>query len=356
MAITNDFVPFCSTDTGTNLEEQAAYLADPQLLIGNQTGIARSPLVNKVLRQASYIASLMAQYVGNTTNTNMLDNAEPINCLAQFTGALSILPPIQQSYLSGSGTWNAQYVFFILSGNATVGATYTNNSITFTVISTVSSALQVIMSGIGTPTSSGVLTKASGTGDATITFLAVRAPISIDVTMVGGGGGGSGSGTGGGSSDGANGTATTFGSYSAGGGGGSLANGAPGAGGTPGAGTGNLAFPGATGTSAISIVSGFGAPGGSAFLFNGGTYGVGPGTPGTVAIANSGGGGGGGGPGGTQCGGGGGGGASVLLQLLSPTTFAYSIGTGGGAGAAGSSGVVGGDGADGILIVTQKYQ
>jgi hypothetical protein len=62
------------------------------------------------------------------------------------------------------------FTFNITSGSATIGATYTNNSITFTVAKTVSSGTTVIMSGSGNPLASGTLTKASGTGDATLTF------------------------------------------------------------------------------------------------------------------------------------------------------------------------------------------
>lgn len=64
------------------------------------------------------------------------------------------------------------YIFTITSGNATVGATYTNNSFTFTVTETIAAQVTLVTTGTGTPTASGTLTKASGTGDATITFSA----------------------------------------------------------------------------------------------------------------------------------------------------------------------------------------
>jgi hypothetical protein len=63
-----------------------------------------------------------------------------------------------------------QYVFAITNGNATAGATYTNNSQTFTVSQTVANGATLITSGTGTPITSGTLTKTSGTGDSTITF------------------------------------------------------------------------------------------------------------------------------------------------------------------------------------------
>lgn len=62
------------------------------------------------------------------------------------------------------------YVFTVTSANATVGATYTNSGQTFTVSTTIAGTTTLTCSGTGTPGASGTLTKASGTGDATITF------------------------------------------------------------------------------------------------------------------------------------------------------------------------------------------
>lgn len=64
--------------------------------------------------------------------------------------------------------------FTVTAANATVGATYTNNSVTFTVLATIAGSTTLIMSSsVGTlPLTSGTLTKASGTGDATIAFSA----------------------------------------------------------------------------------------------------------------------------------------------------------------------------------------
>lgn len=64
------------------------------------------------------------------------------------------------------------YIFTITSGNATVGATYTNNAQTFTVLETIASQVTLVTSGTGAPAASGTLTKSAGTGDATITFSA----------------------------------------------------------------------------------------------------------------------------------------------------------------------------------------
>ncbi len=65
------------------------------------------------------------------------------------------------------------YRFTITSASATVGATYTNNGQTFTVLATIASQTTLICSGTGAPAASGTLTKTAGTGSATITFSAV---------------------------------------------------------------------------------------------------------------------------------------------------------------------------------------
>lgn len=65
-----------------------------------------------------------------------------------------------------------QYTFTVTSANATVGATYTNNGQTFTVLATIASGTTLKATGTGAPSASGTLTKATGTGDATITFSA----------------------------------------------------------------------------------------------------------------------------------------------------------------------------------------
>lgn len=79
---TNDFLPFCATDTGSNLESQADYLADAGRLIGNQPGIASSKFVNKAMRQSAFIMSQIAQYISNQTGSDVLDNADTSALLA----------------------------------------------------------------------------------------------------------------------------------------------------------------------------------------------------------------------------------------------------------------------------------
>ena len=112
-------------------------------------------------------------------------------------------PTVQRFTTTGTTTG---YLFFVSSANATVGATYTNNGVTFTVLNTIAAGTQLFTTSAGAPLASGTLTKASGTGDATITFsgdvaLATYTPTAgtkfIKVALIGGGGGSGGNAAGG---------------------------------------------------------------------------------------------------------------------------------------------------------------
>lgn len=269
-----------------------------------------------------------------------------------------------QKFTSGSGTYNKNYAFIISPGSATIGATYTHNAITYTVYSTVSSSSQIVMSGSAAPLVNGVLTKSSGTGDATITFSQSISPKLLKIKMVGGGAGGGGTnGAGGGTTGGAGGD-TTFGTLltAFGGSGGSGGNTQGGAGG----------LPPTINSPAISIVSvagGNGGPSTSSGSVNGGSGSNGGVSPfggagaasftgtqdGHNAIDNTGSGGGGVGiSGGFTIGSSAGGAGSYLEALiLSPAaTYLYAIGSGGSGGVSTRNG---GSGGEGILIAEEHY-
>lgn len=71
---TNEILPFASTNTGTNLLTQSEYAADAQRIIGHQPGIARAKLENKVLRQASLLASGLAEFIADYQANNVTDS------------------------------------------------------------------------------------------------------------------------------------------------------------------------------------------------------------------------------------------------------------------------------------------
>jgi len=278
--------------------------------------------------------------------------------------------PTLQKFLS-TGTPTG-YFFTVNSANATVGATYTNNGNTFTVLSTIAAATQLFTSGASAPTSTGTLTKSGGTGDATITFTVEQplatyttptspAPLYIEIETVGGGAGGSGSN--GGSATAGNGQASVFGTalLIANGGLASTSGYQGGVGGTASIASGpiGLALTGGGGQSATEgdTQSG-GGTGGSSALGGAGSGGSqGSGGTGIAGAANTGGGGG-GGSGATLDSSGPGGGSggyvrAMITSSVAPTYF-YSVGLGGTAGtSAQSNGAAGGTG---VLIVREHYQ
>jgi len=363
----NEFLPF-ATGSGANVQTQAAYDANTDREDGNQPGIASSALNNKALRQGTFVASQVAQMLSDKTGTDTLDDGVENRFLSQLKASLLAYPPQVSSYTSGSGTHYLTYLFFISSGSATSGATYTNNAFTFTVVTTIASGTVLRATGTGTPSTSGTLTKSGGTGDSTIEFYAVRAPIYLTVEMVGGGGGG-----GGGGGSGTAGNSTTFGTALltaaggsagglsvTGGAGGSITINSPavGVGRTGGQGCGN---PAQTNNS-TNVYPGGGAGGSSAYGGGGGGAAGNSGPQsGQAAPANTGGGGGGGG---AQTGAGavyngatgGGAGGSLFAYISSPSaSYSYAVGASASGGSAGSGGA-GGAGGSGFILVTENYQ
>ena len=84
---------------------------------------------------------------------------------------LSVVNQLIRLSYDAAKTATVYYTFTVTSANATAGATYTNNGITFTVVTTIAAGTTLVCTANGFPVAtSGVLTKATGTGDATITF------------------------------------------------------------------------------------------------------------------------------------------------------------------------------------------
>ncbi len=360
----NNFLPFCETDTGTNLLTDAEYSVDSGRTAGNVPGIARSKLVNKALRQSNAVTSQLAQLVANMTGQDILDDGNTSKLLSQISASLMRLPR-KFNVITGAGgyTFSTQYYFFVTSASASVGAVYTNSGSSFTVVSTIASGTLLAMTATGDPAASGLFTKTSGTGDATITFYAFRKP-TLKVRLVGGGGGGGPGGTAGTGAPGTDGSVTTFGGTIF------VANGGLG-GGSGGSGQGA----GGAASSSISAAflingarggygdfSGTSAPGayvpggmGGASLFGGGGANfIATGYDGTGYGSGGGGGGLASGLISVYAGGGGGAGAYAEGIIENPNaTYSGLIGSGG----AGSGGAVtvGGAGASGAVVVLQEY-
>jgi hypothetical protein len=272
-------------------------------------------------------------------------------------------PEIQR--FTSNGTI-AGYVFTVTAANATIGAVYTNNTQSFTVLQTIVGATLLFCDRTGAPLTSGTLTRASGAGDATITFsnaqrLAIYTPNPLAkylmVEMVGGGGG---SGGGGGASAGTDGTPSYFGTNLL------ICNGGQHGRNTPGSGAsiggsvvyngginerllvGTTGSSGSSGSAGDTFNCGGGAGGASPFGGNGGGN---QSSSGSSAATNSGSGGGGGGAGSGNGSCGGAAGGYIKAMLLQPESFYY-YGVGAAGGAAGN----GGNGGSGIIIVTEYFE
>jgi hypothetical protein len=305
MAPTNDFLPFCETFTGTNLLTQPDYITDGQRPIGNQPGVARSKLVNKALRQSTYIAAALAQYLSDSTGDNVLDDATPANVIATMVAAFR-KPPTVQVFLAGAGTYTTPtgrvpaYLRIRMAGGGGGGGAGQTQSMAATAggVSTFGTALLTANGG-----AAGALGASPTAGGAST----VSAPATKLMALTGGSGGGVGYG------------ATLY------------------------------PMPGATGGS--NPLGGAGgadsSPSGSSANVN--------------ASANTGGGGGGAGTTGsgipvgnvTGSGGGAGGYLEAIITGTLAATYAYACGAGG-VGATGS--INGGNGGSGIIIVEEFYQ
>jgi hypothetical protein len=88
MANTNDFVPF-GTATGANVLAPGIWAADPSRSAGFSAGIAPSVKLNTAWRQASSIATMIAQFTADFGPGNVVDNGNIPVLEAQFEAALN---------------------------------------------------------------------------------------------------------------------------------------------------------------------------------------------------------------------------------------------------------------------------
>lgn len=100
---TNFILPFAGTDTGTNLLTQEEYEADAQRIIGHQPGVARSKLENKALRQATAMASGLAQFIADNAELDVSDEMTAADIAAAIDAALAA--SIEAKYSSEGGSW-----------------------------------------------------------------------------------------------------------------------------------------------------------------------------------------------------------------------------------------------------------
>lgn len=85
---TNDFKVFAGA-AGANVIAQADWPTDPDIAQGFQSGTARSNAANKVLRQSSIIASMVAQFIVDNAETDALDDGTIDTLKTGFAAGIS---------------------------------------------------------------------------------------------------------------------------------------------------------------------------------------------------------------------------------------------------------------------------
>lgn len=87
---TNDFQVFAG-GAGANVLTQADYLAYADKDVGFQSGLAESDAANKVLRQASIISAMVAQFIVDNAGVDALDDGTITTLKTNFAAAINAL-------------------------------------------------------------------------------------------------------------------------------------------------------------------------------------------------------------------------------------------------------------------------
>lgn len=103
----NNFKAF-ATGASANVVSQDDYEALTALVTGFTAGKALSAQVNKALRQATFIAAALAQYVADTKNTDVLDDGDLSTFVTTLTEALNASA---SSLLNSANTWTELQTF-----------------------------------------------------------------------------------------------------------------------------------------------------------------------------------------------------------------------------------------------------
>ncbi|MBP2167716.1 hypothetical protein J2125_000908 [Erwinia toletana] len=83
----NNIKPF-AIGSGANVISQTDYEALAALVTGFQAGKASSAQINKALRQSTFVASVLAQFISDKAGVDVLDNGSATTLLANFITAL----------------------------------------------------------------------------------------------------------------------------------------------------------------------------------------------------------------------------------------------------------------------------
>ncbi|WP_155751274.1 hypothetical protein [Burkholderia anthina] len=125
--IQNDFLPF-ATGPGANVVDQATYAALTALATGFVSGTAQSVQLNKVWRQSSIMAAVIAQFIVAQSGQAAVDDGTTPTLLANFTKAVNA----------------ASKQRVILTDTGSVNALAAANAVPMTALPTVSGVVQTI--------------------------------------------------------------------------------------------------------------------------------------------------------------------------------------------------------------------
>lgn len=75
---TNDFFTFCSEGSVENgdMLSIANYALDSERRTGYRPGLARRALINRALRQSSYLGTVLAQFIADTLDVDVKDDGD----------------------------------------------------------------------------------------------------------------------------------------------------------------------------------------------------------------------------------------------------------------------------------------
>lgn len=87
----SEFFPFCPEGSPANgdLLDIADYAADGQRVSGFQPGLARRALINRALRQSSHMGAVLARFVADSLDVDVLDNGDVQALADQFAAAVT---------------------------------------------------------------------------------------------------------------------------------------------------------------------------------------------------------------------------------------------------------------------------
>lgn len=255
----NEFLPF-GTAANANVLSNSAYQALPARTAGFSSGVAKSEELNSAWRQASVIASVLAQFIADKTGQDVLDNGDLLTLQANLNSAMLIAGT---GRLLNTQSFRASGTYTPTAGTKKIRITMTGGGGGGGGCQAASSA--ETFSGAG-----------GGAGGTIITTFLLTGAVSYPVIIGAGGAGGNGP------ANGSDGGATTFGALVATGGGGagksSASNTAGGSGGTPL--TGDIRIAGGYGNDGQSGVLFLTGSGGASYFGGGGRSGAGAGTGG----------------------------------------------------------------------------